>query len=122
MSENSDMIYANPYPEYEELFKKVEAALGFKLYKWQKSYIVTKEFRWMGVTTAKILRELLNTEAEPLDFRKWAGSEYESFYRHEMLKIQTKLQNAGIKTRVIFRNDGDKQAYVASQQRGYREW
>lgn len=121
MSENYDMIYENPYPEYEELFKKVEAALGFKLYKWQKSYIVTKEFRWMGVTTAKILRELLNTEAEPLDFRKRAGSEYESFYRQEMGKMQTQLQNAGIKTRVIFRNDGDKRAYVASQQRRYRE-
>lgn len=71
MSEKGNgWIYVNPYPEYEELFKRIEAALGFNLFVWQKSFIVTGHFRQYGETTAKVLRELLDTEVAPLDYTR----------------------------------------------------
>ena len=52
MSEKGDgWIYRNPFPEYEELFKRIEAALGFNLFVWQKSFIVMGHFRQYGETT-----------------------------------------------------------------------
>ena len=48
-------LYRPIYPE-EEFLKKVEAALGFKLFIWQKAFIVTGAFRQYGATTAEILR------------------------------------------------------------------
>lgn len=112
MSEKGDSwIYRNPYPEYEELFKRIEAALGFNLFVWQKSFIVMGTFRQYGETTARILRELLDTEAAPLDYTR-RGNRREDFYRRELREIQERLKDAGIKTRVVFWSAGDKRRYA----------
>lgn len=113
MSEKGDgWIYRNPFPEHEELFKRIEAALGFNLFVWQKSFIVMGHFRQYGETTARILRELLDTEAVPLDYTRRCMSHREDFYRHELRKIQERLKDAGIKTRVVFWSVGDKRRYA----------
>ena len=115
MSEKGNgWIYVNPYPEYEELFKRIEAALGFKLFTWQKSFIVLGHFRRYGETTAMILKELLDTEATPLDYTRRAESRREDFYRWELREIQECLKDAGIKTRAVFWRAADKQRYRES--------
>ena len=103
-------IYRNPFPEHEELFKRIEAALGFNLFVWQKSFIVMGHFRQYGETTARILRELLDTEAVPLDYTRRCMSHREDFYRQELRKIQERLKDAGIKTRVVFWSAGKERA------------
>ena len=101
------------YPEQIDLLKQVEEALGLRLFHWQKEYICNGTFRRYGRTTAMILRELLLTEAEPLDFSKASVSPRQAIFRNELRLIQEKLQKAGIKTRVVF--------YDEQQKRGYRE-
>lgn len=54
---------------YFFLFKRVEKALGFKLYRWQKELIIGKAGnapmeRKCGFTTAHILRNLLAVDGE----------------------------------------------------------
>ena len=46
-------IYRAVFPEYEGMFEKIEAALGFKLFVWQKTFIVTGIFRQYGKTTGR---------------------------------------------------------------------
>lgn len=91
-------LYRPIYPE-EEFLKKVEAALGFKLFIWQKAFIVTGAFRQYGATTAEILRELLDIKAEPLDYTRPPENVRARFYRDELREIQKKLQRAGIESR-----------------------
>ena len=123
MSEKSDKwIYKNPFPDHEELFKRIEAALGFKLFVWQKSFIVMGTFRQYGETTARILRELLDTEAAPLDYTKRATSRMDSFHRQELREMQERLKNAGIKTRVVFWSVADKQKYKESYKGTCEKW
>ncbi len=86
----------------EIFFKRIEAALGFKLFYWQKTFILTGKFRQYGETTAKILRELLDTGARPLDYTKPLTSHRARIYRDELREIQEKLQRAGIETRAVF--------------------
>lgn len=113
MSEKGDgWIYRNPYNEYEKLFEKIEEALGFKLFVWQKSYIVMGIFRQYGETTARILRDLLSIEEKPLDYTKPAKNHMENFYRRETKKMEEKLKSAGIETRVVFWEEKDKWRYV----------
>lgn len=101
-----ETIYYNPNwgnPELQDRISRVEDVLGFKLYCWQKTYIANGKFRRYGETTAKILKELLDIEGEPIDYRRPAGSKVEEFYRCELIDIKEKLDAAGIKTRdVIF--------------------
>lgn len=103
-------LYRPIYPE-EEFFKKVEAALGFKLFIWQKAFIVTGVFRQYGKTTAEILRELLDTKAEPLDYTRLAENVRARFYRDELRGIQKKLQKAGIETRQVFWSEKERRNY-----------
>lgn len=103
-------IYRPIYPE-EELFKRIEAALGFKLFIWQKAFILTGKFRQYGETTAEILRELLDTKAEPLDYTKPPTNNRAKFYRDNLREIQEKLQRAGIETRAVFWSKKDKSSY-----------
>lgn len=110
-----DWIYRNPYHEYEELFKRIEASLGFDLFVWQKSYIVTGYFRQYGETTAMILKELLDTEAAPLDYTRRGMSHREDNYRRKLREIQERLKDAGIKTRVVFWHEEDKKRYAERQ-------
>ena len=118
--------------EWEELLEKVNIALGFELYPWQKEFIMLKPVktpreRCSGHTTAFILRELLNLEG-PLErsFRVHDGIAYTSgflcdayysrFYAHSgyphfVIEIDDKLQAAGIKT-CFTKNDSSSMELV----------
>lgn len=109
---NNEWIYRSVPPEYEGMFEKIEAALGFKLFIWQKTFIITGIFRQYGKTTAEILRELLDVAGTPIDYTTRPINERERFYRKETREIQERLHNAGIETRVIFWSVGDKRAYA----------
>lgn len=85
----------------EKLYRKIEKALGFKLFIWQKTYIEHGCFRCYGKTTAEILRQLLDVEAPPIDFRIPARNNKEKFYRQELMTIKHKLEAEGIKTRAV---------------------
>lgn len=104
-------IYGNVIPpdgDFEKTIHAVEDALGFKLFVWQKNYLAYGEFRQMGVTTAKILRELLDVSGAPIDYSRHAGSAREKTYREELQKIKKKLDEAGIPTRKVFFSERDK--------------
>lgn len=108
-----DIYGAKDFYDFEEQkkFEKIEKALGFKLYRWQKTYIVSGSFRCYGKTTAECLRELLKIDASPLDYSKPMVSPKEYVYRDMMSKIQEKLIMEGIQTRTIFWNMKDKYEY-----------
>ena len=97
-----DMLYSGAFmPEHEILFEKIEAALGFKLFFWQKTFIIYGTFRRFGKTTAECIRDLVRTDLPPIDFTRYPRTPMEDFYRKEMVEIQKKLSAAGIKTRTI---------------------
>lgn len=111
---SSQWVYRSinaPSYEFGQTIRAVEKALGFRLFAWQKTYIAYGYFKQMGVTTAEILRELLNVSAEPIDYSRRAASESERFYRRELRKIKEKLDSAGIPTRTVFFSERDKAAY-----------
>jgi len=104
-------IYGSVLPpdsDFEKTIHAVEEALGFKLFVWQKNYLAYGEFRQMGVTTAKILQELLDVSGAPIDYSRSTGSAREKFYRGEIQKIKKKLDDAGIPTRKVFFSERDK--------------
>jgi len=105
------------FPEFEKQFEAIEAALGFKLFAWQKTYIVSGHFRQYGATTAEILRELMQVEAFPLDYTKRPTSAQEKFYRDFLLEIKQQLDDAGVPTREVFFNQQQKQAYMKNRER-----
>jgi hypothetical protein len=101
----------------EELLERIERALGFKLYEWQKEYILgrlnTSPYgRMQGKTTAHILRQLFAMPTPlylPPDIRilkcvvdEHHTTSYYSFYRKMALEIaDTLLRNERIVTRPI---------------------
>lgn len=93
-----------------ELFEKIEKALGYKLFKWQKTYLVVGAFRQYGKTTAKILRDLLAVKEPPLDLST-PKNPREDIYRDDCRKIQERLTAAGIPTRTVFYSKGQKAHY-----------
>lgn len=95
-------------PKWDDLFEKIEKALGFKLFYWQKTYILGKGQRRSGETTAIILQELLKTEATPIDCSRPASSHRCKILRMDLLRIKEKLTKAGIKTREVWLNKADK--------------
>lgn len=117
--ENANVLIQNPswiYETYfdqerEELYKRIEKALGFKLFAWQKSYIETGFFRKYGNTTAVCLANLLDVDGKPIDFTAMPTSNRADIYRRELRSIQEKLTEAGIPTRTIFWCEADKQRY-----------
>lgn len=114
-----EWIYAD-LPEFgEEAMKqieKVEEAIGFKLFSWQKRFIISGIWRRTGETTAEILRDLLNVDAPPIDYtREMYGCR--GFYQKELLRIKEKLDRYGIKTREVFLTIKDRQEHE-QQKRG----
>lgn len=95
-------------PQLDELFERINNALGIELYIWQKTYITMGKYRQTGATTAEILRLLLFSETTPLDYTKPPKNNRERFEREQMQEIQQKLKAAGIKTRKVFWNEKDK--------------
>lgn len=114
----------NPYREMPLMNEKLEAwitevekALGYKLFFWQKTYIEMGAFRQYGETTAKILRELSQTELPPIDLRRYRSrSLRESIYYDELLKIKAILDNAGIQTRAVITCEKEYREYLRQQQ------
>lgn len=81
---------------------EIENALGFRLFCWQKYYMVYQRFRCYGETTAKNLTELVTyRNDEPLDFRKKASTHKECCERYDLLRLKKKLDDAGIQTRKV---------------------
>lgn len=114
MAEAPEWIYGNDtfFPEEVERLEKVEKALGFKLFFWQKTYILRGYFRRNGETTAIVLRDLLQMDRPPIDFTEFPRTNKENIYRHELMKIKEQLEAAGIETRPVLRSRGEKQEYL----------
>lgn len=98
-------------PEEHDLISKIEKAMGFKLFLWQKMFIARNEFRQTGETTAKILRRLTKSD-EPIDLTRGFISAKERFEAQETIKIYEKLKAADIKTCPVFRTIEEKKEYM----------
>lgn len=124
MEQNNDWIYSPltgaVESEYNELIESVEKALGFKLFIWQKTYIMRGIFRKYGSTTAMILRDLLQVSEVPLDYTQPSSCHATRFYRDELRDIKKKLDDAGIETRTVFFSKEDKMTY--REKRGINEY
>lgn len=94
-----------------EIFGKIENALGFRLYSWQKSYMYTGHFRRIGSTTAECLKKLLFNDM-PIDFSEKPRNMKEDCERSVMFRIYNTLQEAGITTNPILRNRKEKEAFM----------
>lgn len=114
-----DMLYRGAFePEYEILFEKIETALGFKLFFWQKTFIIYGTFRRFGKTTAECIKDLVRTDLPPIDFTRRPRTPMEDFHRKEMAKIQQKLSAAGIKTRAIHWLDWKREVKCGMEELG----
>lgn len=118
MDKNMDWIYApvTGDPEVEKDIERIEDALGFKLFTWQKHYLIYGRFRRYGQTTAQTLRELI-VPGEPLDYTHRPSCNAERIYREELKKIKEKLDAAGIRTRPVFFTKNDKERYYRREER-----
>ena len=100
-----EWIYSNGGIEDTWLYgeiDEIEKALGFRLFLWQKYYMVYQYFRYYGETTAKNLTELITyRDKKPLDFRKRPITRKELHARHDLLRLKKKLDDAGIQTRKV---------------------
>lgn len=94
-------------------FDDVEKALGFRLFGWQKSYILHQGFRRMGKTTAEILQMLFDKEQydNPIDFSEPPRNNRLRIFRQAFRDIWEKLQDAGIEMRPVFWSIEDKKKY-----------
>ncbi len=92
-------------PIWDNKFKAVEKALGFRLLRWQKYFIAYGMMRCYGRTTAEILRELLLVNEPPIDFTKRYVNRRESIYRSELLELKNKLDTQGIPTRKVAKTE-----------------
>lgn len=109
------------FPEYEKQFEAIEEALGFKLFAWQKAYIVTGNFRQYGATTAKILQELMQVDAYPLDYTELPRTQREHNYRQFLREIKQQLDDAGVPTREVFFNEKQRRAYMENPENRKKE-
>lgn len=104
--EKYDWIFSGIYdPEWNNKFDAIDEALGIHLFCWQKYYIVS------GLTTAVILRELLDVKNVPWDISYMLIRPKERWRYEAIKKIKTKLDNAGIPTRTVFFCKEDKKQY-----------
>ena len=110
---NNDWIYSQirTTPYREKQLEDVEKALGFKLFFWQKTFIESGHFRKYGETTARILKDLLAIDDEPLDYSARPGNARAEFYWKETKKIKEKLDATGIITRTVFFTKDEKNRY-----------
>lgn len=104
-------IYHMPVEIYNIFnFNDIEKAIGFRLFSWQKSYILGKGYRKMGRTTAEILHMLLdkNKMDEPIDFSKPPRNKRQQSFRNDFYDVWNKLNSANIKMRKVMWNEKDK--------------
>lgn len=103
-----------PIPQYEDFFKKIEKALGFKLFIWQKTFIINTGFRQYGETTAKIIKRL-TVDNIPIDLTQRPRTPREKFEAEDLVKIYKKLQAAGVPTCPVFLTKKDKENYYTKE-------
>lgn len=125
-TEDLEWIYHIPEKNYGIVdFDAVEKALGFRLFGWQKDYIITGcayASRRTGKTTAEILHQLLSVDEEPIDFSRPAPSTRIAINRQYYRDIWEKLRDAGIPMRLVFWSRGDKKKYdVERYDKGYQD-
>lgn len=101
-------------PDLDELFDKINKALGIELRIWQKTYIATgiiatRIYRQTGATTAECLRLLLTDIIKPIDFSKPPRTAKEASEREQFREIYQKLNEAGIATRTVFWSRKEKE-------------
>lgn len=113
-TEDLEQIYHSPFERASCVdFDAVEKALGFRLFGYQKSYILGQGFRQMGRTTAEILRMLFDKEQydNPIDFSGPARNHQKLIFRYQFREIWKKLNDAGIEMRPVFWSKEDKKKY-----------
>lgn len=111
LKNKEEWIY-RPIPDFENFFKQIEEALGFKLFIWQKTFIITGHFRQYGETTAKCIKRL-TIDNIPIDLTQRPRTARERFEAQELSKIYGKLQTAGVPTCPVFLTKKDKENYYA---------
>lgn len=82
------------FPEHEEMFQKIEKALGFKLFTWQKSFLLTGEYRRIGDTTARNIKQLL--EDKEINLQIPPRSAIQRFEQKELLRLYDQLKPTGL--------------------------
>lgn len=97
--------------EDHDLISKLESAMGFKLFVWQKTFIAMSVFRQYGETTAKILKRLTKSD-EPIDLTRGFICAKERFEAQETIKIYERLKAAGVKTCPVFRTKKERAEYM----------
>lgn len=114
-TEDLEWIYHIPEKNYGIVdFDAVEKALGFRLFGWQKDYIIlgcAYASRRTGKTTAEILHQLLSVDEEPIDFSRPALSTRIAINRQYYRDIWEKLRDAGIPMRLVFWSRENKKKY-----------
>lgn len=108
-----DRIYRNDcfLPNEIEFFNKIEEALGFRLFFWQKTFLITGHFRQIGATTAECLKRLFSYI--PIDYSRRPSNAKEWCERNQMIKIKEQLQRAGVETVPILTRIKDVRDYKA---------
>lgn len=95
-------------------FDAVEKALGFRLFGWQKDYILSGcayAGRRTGKTTAEILHQLLSVNEEPINFSIPPLNRRVAIVRQDFRDIWERLRDAGIEMRPVFWSIEDKKKY-----------
>lgn len=108
-----ERIHFNPVPELQKLFDFIENKLGIRLYTWQKTYIAYGIYRQSGLTTAKILRLLLNPgDKFVIDLTVFPRSPELKFERDEMIRIYKELKDQDIEVIRCLLTKEDRKAYI----------
>ncbi len=92
-------------PLWDSLFERIEEALGFKLFIWQKSYIMGLGYRRSGYTTADMLRKLVGERISAPIYLERPRNYMEDFCQHELIDIKRKLDDKGIISRSVVRRE-----------------
>ena len=122
-TEDLERIYHSPFERDSWVdFEAVEKALGFRLFGYQKSYILGQGFRQMGRTTAEILRLLFDKEQydNPIDFSKPPRNNHKAIFRQQFYDIWEKLHDAEIEMRLVFWSNEDKKKYEVEHRDYYK--
>lgn len=85
----------------KEMIEKIEKALGFRLFIWQKTVIFNNTIRYTGLTTAECVRTLIRITDSGKIIRRRPRNNREDFELRELLRIKELLDAAGIRTNVI---------------------
>lgn len=131
LRKKDEMIHSSlDFYELDNIISQIEDALGFKLYIWQKTYIQYGEMRKTGKTTAYILRQLLNTDNDPLDLstqRDYArnadriANVYYKTYKTMVKEIYEKLVRKGIPVRKVFFTPAEAEEYRKNRKEKFKD-